>query len=102
MENTTVVLECADEDPLAGTWKELGMMKRADEDEFSFTAFSLDATVFENKGNYYYVWAEKVGTGKQISNLYIAQMGSTGSVKDSAGTAYHAGLQTGNGRVLGQ
>ena len=68
------VLECADEDPLAGTWKELGMMKRADEDEFSFTAFSLDATVFENKGNYYYVWAEKVGTGKQISNLYIAQM----------------------------
>ena len=68
------VLECADEDPLAGTWKELGMMKRADEDEFSFTAFSLDATVFENKGNYYYVWAEKAGTGKQISNLYIAQM----------------------------
>lgn len=68
------VLECAEEDPLAGTWKELGMMKRASEDEFSFTAFSLDATVFENKGNYYYVWAEKVGTGKQISNLYIAQM----------------------------
>ena len=23
------VLECADEDPLAGTWKELGMMKRS-------------------------------------------------------------------------
>ena len=49
-------------------------MKRADEDEFSFEAFSLDATIFENKGEYYYVWAEKVGVGKQISNLYIARM----------------------------
>ena len=49
-------------------------MKRADDDEFSFEAFSLDATVFENKGSHYYVWAEKVGVGKQISNLYIARM----------------------------
>ena len=49
-------------------------MQRADEDEFSFEAFSLDATVFENKGEHYYVWAEKVGVGKQISNLYIARM----------------------------
>jgi GH43 family beta-xylosidase len=49
-------------------------MQCAKEDEFSFRAFSLDATVFENKGKYYYVWAEKVGVGKQISNLYIAEM----------------------------
>ena len=39
-----------------------------------FEAFSLDATVFENKGKHYYVWAEKVGVGKQISNLYIGEM----------------------------
>ena len=51
-------------------------MKRAEGDEFSFEAFSLDATVFENKGEYYYVWAEKVGVGQQISNLYIAKMKS--------------------------
>ena len=68
------VLECADENPVTGTWKELGMMQCAEEDEFSFRAFSLDATIFENQGKRYYVWAEKVGVGKQISNLYIAEM----------------------------
>lgn len=68
------ILECKDEDPMTGTWTELGKMKRADEDEFSFEGFSLDATVFENKGQYYYVWAEKVGVGKQVSNLYIGRM----------------------------
>ena len=68
------VLECADADPLTGTWTEKGKMGRADADEFSFEAFSLDATVFENKGKHYYVWAEKVGVGKQISNLYIGEM----------------------------
>lgn len=68
------ILECKDADPMTGTWTELGKMKRADEDEFSFEGFSLDATVFENKGQYYYVWAEKVGVGKQVSNLYIGRM----------------------------
>lgn len=68
------VLECADTDPLTGAWTEKGKMGRADADEFSFEAFSLDATVFENKGKHYYVWAEKVGVGKQISNLYIGEM----------------------------
>lgn len=68
------VLECQDEDPITGTWKELGMMGCADEDEFSFRSFSLDATILKNNGNYYYIWAEKVGVGKMISNLYIAQM----------------------------
>lgn len=75
------VLECADADPLTGSWKELGKMQRAPEDEFSFEAFSLDATVFENKGKRYYVWAEKVGVGKQISNLYIAQMETPNRLK---------------------
>ncbi len=68
------VLECVDEDPVNGTWKELGMMQRADNDPFSFTDFSLDATVFEANGIRYFVWAEKVSIGKKISNLYIARM----------------------------
>ena len=68
------VLKCEDEDPITGTWTELGKIQRADDDEFSFEAFSLDATIFENKGERYYVWAEKVGVGRQISNLYIAKM----------------------------
>ncbi|MCC8106569.1 MAG: family 43 glycosylhydrolase [Clostridiales bacterium] len=70
------VLECADEDPITGNWVEKGKMQRAADDPFSFEAFSLDATIFENKGQRYYVWAEKVGVGKQISNLYIARMSS--------------------------
>lgn len=68
------VLECTGDDPMTDAWEERGMMQCADDDEFSFRAFSLDATVFENKGKRYYVWAEKVGVGKQISNLYIAEM----------------------------
>lgn len=68
------VLECQGQNPMTDEWVELGKMQRADEDEFSFEAFSLDATIFENKGEYYYVWAEKVGVGPQISNLYIAKM----------------------------
>lgn len=68
------VLECTGENPMRDPWIEKGKMKRAPEDEFSFEAFSLDATVFENRGSWYYVWAEKVGVGKQISNLYIARM----------------------------
>ncbi|MCC8104164.1 MAG: family 43 glycosylhydrolase [Clostridiales bacterium] len=75
------ILECADEDPITGTWVEKGKMQRAEDDPFSFEAFSLDATVFENKGQRYYVWAEKVGVGKQISNLYIARMSSPCSLE---------------------
>lgn len=70
------VLECRGEDPLTAKWEERGKMGRAPEDDFSFEAFSLDATVFENKGRHYYVWAEKVGVGKQISNLYIGELES--------------------------
>lgn len=68
------VLECQGEDPMTDEWIEKGKMRRAKDDEFSFEAFSLDATVFENKGRWYFIWAEKVGVGKQISNLYIAEM----------------------------
>ncbi len=68
------VLECGGQDPMEGAWVERGMMQCALEDEFSFRGFSLDGTVFENKGQNYYVWAEKLGVGKMISNLYIARM----------------------------
>lgn len=70
------VLKCEGEDPMSDPWIELGKMQRADDDIFSFEAFSLDATVFEVNGTWYYVWAEKVGVGPQISNLYIARMES--------------------------
>lgn len=75
------VLECTADNPITGKWEEKGMMQAAKEDEFSFQAFSLDATVFENKGKHYYVWAEKVGVGKQISNLYIAELESPYKLK---------------------
>ena len=75
------VLECRDEDPLTGTWTEKGMMQAAEDDPFSFTDFSLDGTVFENRGERYYVWAEKVSVGKKISNLYIAKMESPWKLK---------------------
>lgn len=68
------VIECESNDPMKGPWKELGMMNAAEGDVFSFHAFSLDATVFEHMGSWYYIWAEKTGVGKQISNLYIARM----------------------------
>lgn len=70
------VLRCTGTDPMADAWEELGMMQAAEEDPFSFHAFSLDATVLENQGERYYIWAEKTGVGKQISNLYIAKMES--------------------------
>lgn len=75
------VLECADEDPITGTWMEKGMMQASDGDPYSFVDFSLDATVFEHRGEHYYVWAEKVSVGQKISNLYIAKMESPYKLK---------------------
>lgn len=69
------VLRCTG-DPMTDPWEELGPMLPADDDPFSFRAFSLDATVFCHRGGWYMVWAEKVGVGRQISNLYIARMAS--------------------------
>ena len=75
------VLECQGSDPFVDQWIEKGMMQAADDDVFSFKAFSLDATIFESKGKYYFVWAEKVSVGPQISNLYIAEMESPYKLK---------------------
>ena len=68
------VLRCEGDDPMKGPWAECGMVKRADGDEFSFTDFSLDMTVFDHNGRRFCVWAEKVSVGRKISNLYIAEM----------------------------
>lgn len=68
------VLKCLGEDPMKDTWVELGKMNRSNDDKFSFGAFSLDATVFEVRGDWYYIWAEKTGAREEISNLYIAKM----------------------------
>lgn len=70
------ILECAGSDPMNDEWIERGMIQRSDDDIYSFKAFSLDATILEHKGQYYYIWAEKVSVGIQISNIYIARMES--------------------------
>jgi len=70
------VLECQGDNPMKDPWKEMGMIRRSDDDIYSFEAFSLDSTVFEANGQRYLVWAEKVSVGIQISNLYIAKMES--------------------------
>jgi len=70
------VLRCRGQNPMTDAWEEKGRMQCAEEDEFSFRSFSLDATIFENRGEQYFVWAEKVGVGRMISNLYIARMES--------------------------
>ncbi|MDR0947989.1 MAG: family 43 glycosylhydrolase [Lachnospiraceae bacterium] len=68
------VLECQGTDPMTDPWEEKGMMRAAQDDEFSFTSFSLDATILREGDDWYYIWAQKVSGGKGISNLYIAQM----------------------------
>jgi GH43 family beta-xylosidase len=68
------VLLCSGDDPLKDVWIEKGIMQKAVEDPYSFTDFSLDATVFEHENRRYFVWAQKVGGEKGISNLYIAEM----------------------------
>ena len=75
------VLRCEGDDPLKGPWTECGMLKRADGDDFSFTDFSLDMTVFEHGGRRYCVWAEKVSVARKISNLYIAEMADPCTLK---------------------
>jgi len=75
------VLECTDEDPINGTWVEKGMMQKAQEDEFSFTGFSLDATTFEHNGTRYLVWAQKTREPRNPSNLYIAEMENPWAIK---------------------
>ena len=70
-------LICKGNDPMKDEWVEGGMMQRAAGDDYSFTDFSLDMTVFEHRGKWYAIWAQKFGTEEKptpISNLYIAEL----------------------------
>lgn len=70
-------LVCKGNDPMADEWELVGKMQAADGDPYPFTDFSLDMTVFEHRGKWYTIWAQKFGTEESdppISNLYIAEL----------------------------
>ncbi|MFF4173261.1 family 43 glycosylhydrolase [Streptomyces sp. NPDC001744] len=68
------VLECADGNPVTGTWTEKGRIA------LPLDTFSLDATTFAVNGTRYLAWAQHdpaVGPG---TNLYLARMSSPWAV----------------------
>jgi len=67
------VLECADSNPLTGTWINHGPVKTSTNDSIAFTDFSLDHTVLQHKGELYMFWAEK-HPHPTNSNIYAAKM----------------------------
>ena len=52
------VLVCDSDDPYTGTWSEKGKFQKREDDDFSFTGFSLDMTYFENGERSYVIWAQ--------------------------------------------
>lgn len=62
-------------DPFKGEWQFKGQIKTA------FESFSLDATVFKNKGTLYYVWAQQDPHIPGNSNLYISAMENPWTLK---------------------
>lgn len=62
------VIENSNPDPFEGQWVEKGQIKTA------FESFSLDATVFENQGKLYYLWAQQDPHIPGNSNLYLSEM----------------------------
>ncbi len=64
----TWILENDSPDPFCGEWKEKGMLIA------EWDSFMLDATVFENDGKWYAVWAQKSKERTENSSLYIAEM----------------------------
>ncbi|EOC1301783.1 glycoside hydrolase family 43 protein [Cronobacter dublinensis] len=69
------VLECADSDPLTGTWVEKGQIKTP------YDTFSLDATTFEHQGKLWYLWAQKAPDIPGNSNLYLCEMENPWTLK---------------------
>ena len=71
-------LICKGQDPMTDEWAEDAVpMQPADGDQYPFTDFSLDMTVFEMKGKWYAVWAQKFGCERSeppISDLLIAEL----------------------------
>lgn len=61
---------CKGEDPYNDSWEGLEKMKCPDDDDFSFTRFSLDMTHFSHFGRHYLLWAQHGGN----SNVYIAEV----------------------------
>lgn len=61
-------------DPTQGVWEELGQVKTARD------SFSLDSTVFENKGQRYYLWAQQDAEQSVNSAIYLAKLISPTSV----------------------
>jgi GH43 family beta-xylosidase len=55
-------------DPTQGAWEELGQVKTARD------SFSLDSTVFEHKGQRYYLWAQRDAEETVNSALYLAKL----------------------------
>ncbi|WP_186577046.1 family 43 glycosylhydrolase [Aquibacillus kalidii] len=72
------VIENTNANPLEGEWVEKGRVQTSEEDDFSFTDFSLDATVFEHNGKSYYIWAQKENG---ISNLYMDELVNPWTIK---------------------
>lgn len=62
------VLENSSANPLEGTWVEKGQVRTR------WESFALDATVFEHRGELYYVWAQKDPDIEGNSNMYISKM----------------------------
>ncbi|WP_046176109.1 glycoside hydrolase family 43 protein [Domibacillus indicus] len=69
------VIQNSSSNPLEGSWEEKGQVKT------DWESFCLDATVFEQKGTYYYVWAQKDPSILGNSNLYIAEMENPWTLK---------------------
>lgn len=67
------VLECADADPMTGTWINQGPVKTTTTDSIAFTEFSLDHSVLQLKDELYLFWAEK-HPHPTNSNIYVAKM----------------------------
>lgn len=67
------VLECADANPITGTWVNHGPVKTTTDDSIAFTEFSLDHTVLQHNGELYLFWAEK-HPHPTNSNIYAAKM----------------------------
>ncbi|TKI08775.1 glycoside hydrolase family 43 protein [Martelella alba] len=71
------VLECADDDPLTGRWRERGRVITP------LDTFSLDATHFRHGGKHYCLWAQKDPGIRGNSNLYLAEMASPWSLQSA-------------------
>ena len=66
------VLVCDGHDPYTDKWREKGKFQKREEDDFSFTGFSLDMTYFEDGDRSYVIWAQH--SRQKISCLYLGEV----------------------------